>query len=313
MAVPTVSQTWHVLGAGAIGGWLACELQTVDCAITLLHHRDTEPTRRLTLSKATSATPNKAPISFNFEQESVELESAITALLVCTKAWATEDAVRSVAHRLSEQTQVVLLGNGMGLAERILPLIGDAALVLGSTTAGCFRSDRDTLHLSSAGTTYLGPAGADSQPPAWLPFWQRSLTQCHWQPDIRSILLAKTAVNAVINPLTAIHQVKNGALLKPELLSSTEAAITEVQHLLTAAGETVIANALPSRVKAICQATAENDSSMKVDLTRGDPTEIEWILGWLLTHLVSEPPATPVLQALYDEIQTTEKVRRSAS
>jgi 2-dehydropantoate 2-reductase len=117
----------------------------------------------------------------------------------------------------------------------------------------------------------------------------------------------------VINPLTAIHQVKNGALLKPELLSSTEAAITEVQHLLTAAGETAIANALPSRVKAICQATAENDSSMKVDLTRGDPTEVEWILGWLLTHLVSEPPATPVLQALYDEIQTTEKVSRSAS
>ena len=232
MAVPEVSQTWHVLGVGAIGGWLACELQTVDCPITLLHHRDTEPTRRLTLSKAESAASKKAPISFTFEQESVAQESAITALLVCTKAWATEDAVRSVAHRLSEHTQVVLLGNGMGLAERVLPLIGDAALVLGSTTAGCLRSDRNTLHLSSAGTTYLGPAGADSNPPGWLPLWQRSLTQCHWQPDIRSILLAKTAVNAVINPLTAIHQVKNGALLQPELLSSTEAAITEVQRLL---------------------------------------------------------------------------------
>ena len=313
MAAPAMSQTWHVLGAGAIGGWLACELQTIDCPITLLNHRDTEPTRRLTLSKAASAAPNKAPISFTFEQEPVSQASAISALLVCTKAWATEAAVRSVAHRLSKNTQVVLLGNGMGLAECVLPLIGDAALILGSTTAGCLRSDRNTLHLSSVGTTYLGPAGADSNPPAWLPLWQRSLMQCHWQPDIRSILLAKTAVNAVINPLTAIHQVKNGALLKPQLLSSTEAAITEVQRLLTAAGETAIADALPSRVKAICQATAANDSSMKVDLARGDPTEVEWILGWLLTHLVTEPPATPVLQALYDEIQATEKVRRSAS
>ena len=308
-----MSQTWHVLGAGAIGGWLACELQTVDCAITLLNHRDTEPTRRLTLSKAASAAPNKAPISFTFEQEPVSQESAISALLVCTKAWATEAAVQSVAHRLSKNTQVVLLGNGMGLAERVIPLIGDAALILGSTTAGCRRNYRNRLHLSSAGTTYLGPAGADSNPPSWLPIWQRSLTQCPWQPDIRSILLAKTAVNAVINPLTAIHQVKNGALLQPELLSRTEAAITEVQRLLTAADETVIANALPDRVKAICQATAQNDSSMKVDLARGNPTEIEWILGWLLTHLVSEPPASPVLQALYDEIQATEQVRRSAS
>ena len=308
-----MSQTWHVLGAGAIGGWLACELQTADCPITLLHHRDTEPTRRLTLSKAGNAAPNEAPISFTFEQEPVWQESAITALLVCTKAWATEAAVRSVAHRLSKNTQVVLLGNGMGLAERVLPLIGDAALILGSTTAGCRRNDRNTLHLSSAGTTYLGPAGADSNPPSWLPLWQHNLAQCHWQPDIRSILLAKTAVNAVINPLTAIHQVKNGALLQPELLSRTEAAITEVQRLLTAADETVIANALPDRVKAICQATAQNDSSMKVDLARGNPTEIEWILGWLLTQLVSEPPASPVLQALYDEIQATEQVRRSAS
>ena len=308
-----MSQTWHVLGAGAIGGWLACELQTVDCAITLLNHRDTEPTRRLTLSKAASAAPNKAPISFTFEQEPVSQESAISTLLVCTKAWATEAAVRSAAHRLSKNTQVVLLGNGMGLAERVIPLIGDAALILGSTTAGCRRNDRNRLHLSSAGTTYLGPAGADSNPPSWLPLWQRSLTQCHWQPDIRSILLAKTAVNAVINPLTAIHQVKNGALLQPELLSRTEAAITEVQRLLTAADETVIANALPDRVKAICQATAQNDSSMKVDLANGNPTEAEWILGWLLTQLVSEPPATPVLQALYDEIQATEQVRRSAS
>lgn len=308
-----MSQTWHVLGAGAIGGWLACELQAADCPITLLHHRDTEPTRRLTLSKAGSAAPNEAPIPFTFEQEPVWQKSAITALLVCTKAWATEAAVRSVAHRLSKNTQVVLLGNGMGLAERVLPLIGDAALILGSTTAGCRRNDRNTLHLSSAGTTYLGPAGADSNPPSWLPLWQRSLAQCHWQPDIRSILLAKTAVNAVINPLTAIHQVENGALLQPELLSRTEAAITEVQHLLTAADETAIANALPDRVKAICQATAQNDSSMKVDLAHGNPTEVEWILGWLLTHLVSEPPTTPVLQAFYDEIQATEKVRRSAS
>ena len=308
-----MSQTWHVLGAGAIGGWLACELQTVDCAITLLNHRDTEPTRRLTLSKAANAAPNKAPISFTFEQEPVSQESAISALLVCTKAWATEAAVQSVAHRLSKNTQVVLLGNGMGLAERVIPLIGDAALILGSTTAGCRRNDRNRLHLSSAGTTYLGPAGADANPPSWLPLWQRSLTQCHWQPDIRSILLANTAVNAVINPLTAIHQVKNGALLQPELLSRTEAAITEVQRLLTAADETVIANALPDRVKAICQATAQNDSSMKVDLANGNPTEAEWILGWLLTQLVSEPPASPVLQALYDEIQATEQVRRSAS
>ena len=313
MAFPAVSPSWHLLGAGAIGGWLACELQAPDCPITLLHHRDTEPTRRLTLSKASSAAPKDASTSFTFEQESVTEASAISTLLVCTKAWATEDAIRSVAHRLSKQTQVVLLGNGMGLAERIIPMIGGAEVLLGSTTAGCLRSDHNTLHLSSAGTTYLGPYRDDSPPPSWLPLWQRSLTQCHWQPDIRSILLAKTAVNAVINPLTAIHQVKNGALLEPELLRSTETAITEVQHLLTAAGETAIANALPGRVREICHATAQNHSSMKVDLARGNPPEIEWILGWLLKNLVSDPPATPALQALYDDIQAIEKKGLSAS
>ena len=39
-------------------------------------------------------------------------ESSITHLLVCTKAWAVEDALRTVTHRLSSASTVVILCNG---------------------------------------------------------------------------------------------------------------------------------------------------------------------------------------------------------
>jgi len=55
-------------------------------------------------------------------------------------------------------------------------------------------------------------------------------------------------------------------------------------------------------VRAVCHATAQNHSSMRVDMDRGQRTEIESIVGWLLHHMTVDPPETPVLSALYASI-----------
>ena len=140
-------------------------------------------------------------------------------------------------------------------------------------------------------------------PPIWLPDWQRGVPDCQWEPDIRSVLLAKVALNAVINPLTAIHGVSNGDLFAPLLREITAQSIEEVQRLLLAAGEAEIAATLPHRVRTVCEMTASNHSSMRVDMENGKQTEIDAIVGWLLTALVADPPATPHLRALYDAVK----------
>ena len=220
---------WHILGVGAIGGLFACRLQSGGADVTLLSRAREEPARELVLKHTISE-------RFHFPQQTITPnEDPIEHLLVCTKAWAVESEIKAVAHRLSATSVVVLLCNGMGIAEAVAPLIGEAQLVVGSTTSGCRRSSEGELIVSGDGRTQLGML--DSSPaPTWLSPWGHGVPEFEWETDIRSVLLGKVALNAVINPLTALHGVTNGDLMQPPLRAITEDVIKEVQSLLCSAG-----------------------------------------------------------------------------
>ena len=290
---------WHILGVGAIGGLFACRLQSGGADVTLLSREREKPSRELVLKHTISE-------RFHFPQQAITPgEDPIEHLLVCTKAWAVESAIKAVAPRLSATSVVVLLCNGMGLAEAVAPLIGEAQLVVGSTTSGCRRSSEGELIVSGDGRTQLGML--DSSPaPTWLSPWRQGVPEFEWETGIRSVLLGKVALNAVINPLTALHGVTNGDLMQPPLQAITEDVIKEVQSLLCSADAGEIASALPAQVRAVCDSTAANHSSMRVDLENHRHTEIDAIVGWLLSSLIPHPPATPILSELYDAVKKRE-------
>ena len=291
-----MSERWHVLGVGAIGGLFACRLQSGDADVTLLTKKGEQPSRELILNSGQEQ-------RFQFPQQNLAIgQEPIEYLLVCTKAWAVESAIEAIAPRLSATSVVVLLCNGMGLAEAVAPLIGEAQLVVGSTTSGCRRSKQGELIVSGEGRTQLGSLD-EGLSPTWLSPWRRGVPDFEWETDIRSVLLAKVALNAVINPLTALHGVTNGELLQPHLQAITEKVIEEVQSVLVSADATEIASALPAQVRAVCDSTAANHSSMRVDLEGGTQTEIDAIVGWLLSSLTPHPPATPVLSELYEAVK----------
>ena len=290
---------WHILGVGAIGGLFACRLQSGGADVTLLSREREEPSRELVLKHTISE-------RFHFPQQTITSnQDPIEHLLVCTKAWAIESAIKAVAPRLSATSVVVLLCNGMGLAEAVAPLIGEAQLVVGSTTSGCRRSSEGELIVSGDGRTQLGML--DSSPaPTWLSPWRQGVPEFEWETGIRSVLLGKVALNAVINPLTALHGVTNGDLTQPPLQAITEDVIKEVQSLLCSADAGEIASALPAQVRAVCDSTAANHSSMRVDMESGKRTEIDAIVGWLLSRFTPHPPATPILSELYDAVKKRE-------
>ena len=296
---------WHILGVGAIGGLFACRLQLGGAEVTLLSGEHEERARELVLHNTLTA-------RCQFPQQAIaHSEDPIEYLLVCTKAWAVESAIESVAHRLSATSVVVLLCNGMGLAEAVAPLIGEAQLVVGSTTSGCRRSGNGELIVSGEGRTQLGTLDA-SPAPTWSSLWRQSVPDFKWETDIRSVLLAKVALNAVINPLTALHGVTNGELMRPPLEAITEDVIEEVQSVLCSADASEIASALPTQVRTVCNSTAANHSSMRVDLENGKRTEIDAIVGWLLSNLTPHPPPTPVLSELYHAVKERDlKVSRT--
>ena len=294
---------WHILGAGAIGSLFACRLQDAGMQVTLLSRHDASPLRQLTLATEPAQT-------YEVFQQLVSAcpgkTTTISHLLVCTKAWAVPDALAGIAPRLNRNSTVVLLCNGMGLAELTVPLLNGATLFLGSTTAGCRLTPDNTLIPAGAGRTDLGAYQSDVAAPAWLAQWQVGVTDCHWQTNIHDTLLAKVALNAVINPLTAVHCVENGALMLEPLKHKTAQLVSEVQVLLRAGEAVQIAAELPDRVATVCRQTARNHSSMRGDIEMGRRTEIEAIVGWLLKSWIANPPETPLLSELYQTISGRE-------
>ena len=290
---------WHVLGAGAIGSLFACRLHDAGMHVTLLTRHDASLPRKLKIASDPLRT-------YRFPHQSItageDHGTPIEHLLVCTKAWAVADALTAITPRLGPDSTVVILCNGMGLAETALPLINGASLVLGSTTAGCRLTADDELIPAGAGRTDLGGHRAGMAAPAWFKQWQMGVPECHWQTGIHTTLLAKVALNSVINPLTALHRVENGALLSAPLSDDTQQVIAEVQALLVAGGAQQTAAELPERVRAVCEETARNHSSMRVDLDTGRRTEIEAIVGWLLRSAGPRPPETPLLSEAYQAI-----------
>ncbi|KAJ3350529.1 hypothetical protein GGF32_004813 [Allomyces javanicus] len=160
---------------------------------------------------------------------------AFDAVVVTTKAQDTLDAVRPLVDSgaVTSATALALAQNGYGqhteLVDTVLRPAGINVdhLVLGSATHGCYRDSSDgrtqegpwaVVHHAGVGTWTFGPwtcAGAprpvakDGNVP-WLLSQLCALptaTAVH-EDAIQGVLLRKLAVNAVINPLTAVYRTR---------------------------------------------------------------------------------------------------------
>ena len=97
-----MSERWHVLGVGAIGGLFACRLQSGGADVTLLTKEGEQTSRELILKSGQEQ-------RFQFPQQNLAIgQEPIEYLLVCTKAWAVESAIEAIAPRLSATSVVAV-------------------------------------------------------------------------------------------------------------------------------------------------------------------------------------------------------------
>lgn len=101
----------------------------------------------------------------------------------------------------------------------------------------------------------------------------------HKTRDFNQLLKEKLVINAVINPLTAILKVKNGFIIKDSsVLFLAKKICEEVSVTLQ-----LDPNEQWLRVRNIAEETSKNHSSMLIDTINNQETEIESILGYVLS------------------------------
>lgn len=289
---------WHVLGAGAIGCLFAQALHRSGSRVTLVMRRGTHQRYiPVVVERGEQRCEDRLPVI------TADEHASITHLLVTTKAYAVREAVAGVAHLLADNCVVLLLVNGLGLAEQLAADWPRLDIYCGTTTEGAYTLGAQHIRHAGRGQTRIGKEGL-STPAPWFEQWTRAIDSCVWDAHIASALWSKLAVNCIINPLTAVHGCRNGELGQRQDLAAQVALLCdEVADISRAAGFGDIAQQLPSTVAAVIAGTADNRSSMLQDMECGRRTEIDYITGYLLQVADRLGIAAPHNRALLEEIR----------
>lgn len=122
--------------------------------------------------------------------------------------------------------------------------------------------------------------------------------------DAERMLFEKAVLNCLINPLTAILQVKNGELLtNGQAFLIMQTLYNEVLDAFPGLDATVAF----SDVVILCEKTAANTSSMLADRLNGRKSEIDTIVGSILTRALNNGHTLPTLRTLYHQVLAIEK------
>lgn len=261
---------WYLLGAGNMGTLAAWYLTRAGHTVSVVTDSPTPPHHKQLIFADRNVSLTLPCVS------STQLPGTIAHLLVASKTPFTKAALHRVDGHLNSATQVLRLQNGMAALDGRLP---PGTSVLEAITTSAVKGQSPQHTIVAENTTWLG---GGRQPPEWLEGLQQHWPDLRWAPEIRLVQWKKLVANAVINPLTALHDVPNGALVDdPALQQEARALCAEADTLLTALDSNWPGHSF-SAVLQVARATAGNTSSMRADRQRGATTEIEAINGWLL-------------------------------
>ncbi len=292
---------WHILGAGAIGCLWAYFLTRAGQDVSLIL-RNPASLEQWPASGQLEITEAGQRHQIHCQLETPDTAVPIRHLLVATKAYDTLSAVEAIQPRLHDDTEVVLLQNGMGQQQQLLEQLGRLRLWAATTTAGAWLETRHQLHCVSRGDTHIGPMSESTAP---LPSgWETLDIPLHTCADIRPHLWRKLAINCAINPLTALFDCRNGALLEdPARLETMRKVCREVEQVAAAAGMELFPEPLEARAAAVARATGDNFSSMLQDIRHGRRSEIEQITGYLCQQADRLNMEVPVNHSLLQGIR----------
>lgn len=294
---------WTILGAGALGCVIAGQLhqkgERVGFMLSERHRGHFHPNLDLITLSGRHQLIQSQP---RFPEHARNVE----CLLVFTKVYHVLDALKELQH-LPKTTPVILFNNGMGITEQVKALLPDNPLLAGVCSHGAMKEQDWLVRHTGKGETWLGPLNEAGK--AWSHLVKPlacALEHCEWSDDIALHQRRKLAINAVMNPLTAHHNVTNGQLLEPRFNDVLEQLNDEVYQVISRldGSEAETKDAFRRRLHKVIELTATNHSSMQQDLIHGRATEIDYITGFILEHANDIP--VPVSQQLYDEIKRRE-------
>jgi 2-dehydropantoate 2-reductase len=281
----------YVYGAGALGSLLGALLGRATDVDLLARSAHARAIRRQGGVRLSVTRPGLYPVRAT-ESPQPPPEGAV--VLVTVKAFDLQPALERLAPHLGPSHLVVVLQNGLGIrgpAERALgrPVLRAVTFMAASL------EEPGHVAFNAPGKTYF-PRGTEV-----LDLWRRADMPAVEVDDIDTYVWRKLAINAVINPLSALLRVPNGQLL--QLPWITRALVQELVQVARREGQELEVAATLAKVASSMRQTSRNSSSMLQDVRAGRRTEIDWINGAVVRlagkHGIDAPTHRLVLELVH--------------
>ena len=300
-----------IIGAGALGSLVGGLLARVGYDVWLYNPSNVEHVRAIrsrglyleTLEGETW----EIPVSATDRVDEIPTPPDLVGIFV--KAYRTEEALRRAAPLIAESTWLLSLQNGLGF-EELFEHRAPGRVLRGTTAQGATLLEPGRVRWAGRGPTRIGLWGSSTleEPPQRAQEIIRALDEAgleaSYEPHVGRALWEKLLINAAINPLTALFEVPNGALVDdPALRGILHDLVREAMPIVQHHVRDLSPKEALEGVERVCRATARNLSSMLQDVQRGRPTEIEFITGTLVREGERLRVPTPLHRLLWELVR----------
>jgi len=297
-----------IVGPGAMGSLLASFLVKSKEEIWLLDKSSDRASRINSGGISIEGVSGEWQVKLRSTIDAKEIGEA-DLVIICVKSYDTREAALAAKPTIGAKTRILTLQNGIGNVEIISEVVGAEKVIGGVTNLGATLIEPGKVRHAGKGETIIGRI--DGKIPAQMrsirELFIKSGLETRISKDIKSMLWSKLIINAGINALTAITRLNNGRLVEFDgTRKILREAVTEATKVAKRKRIKLIYDDPLAKVEAVCEATADNISSMLADVLRKKRTEIDYINGVIVRQGQELGVSVPVNSVLVDLVRTIE-------
>jgi 2-dehydropantoate 2-reductase len=292
------------LGAGAVGCYFGGMLARAGVPVTLIGrptHVDAIRRDGLLLERADFQ--EYIPVD-----ASTEIDAARDAgiVFVCVKTTATETAAVSLAQHLAPGALVVSFQNGVDNVERMKSTAGISAMPAVVYVA-CAMSGPGRVSHNGRGDIVIGGHSETGGRIARL--FEAARIPCRLSENIACELWTKLVMNCAYNAISAVTHARYRFLAGDPAIRDVMRELIEEVHAVGRAAGVVLPDVeqLTAAAFKLGETMATATSSTEQDISRGRPTEIDSLNGYIVRRGRQLAVPTPVNSTVYALVKFLER------
>ncbi|MGE8033806.1 2-dehydropantoate 2-reductase [Lysinibacillus sp. KCTC 33748] len=291
-----------IIGAGAVGQLTASFIAESGISVTLVARRqeqvDELHAKYLTRVNV-DGTKTVQKVASTTKLEELPRQDLI---VIAVKYGQLQELYKQLS-ALPSTVPLLFMQNGLAHFNEALRL-PQKNIAFCSVTFGAQLINQTTVQHRGVGACKIAIERGDSNAFADLLQLRNSLYPVELVANAEQMLFEKAVFNCLINPLTAILQLKNG-----ELVTNKQAFLLmqTLYREFTGAFEGIEQTIPFFKVIDLCEQTASNTSSMLADRVQGRKSEIDTIAGVILEKALANGHDLPTLRTLYHQVLAIEE------